>query len=126
MFWTIDEIKRANSNLGHHFFDKTSVRFFASRVLGGVYGGRYFVTSERFRGSDGYRATRLYTIREAQDNGEVDTVGEFQAYTSARAARKHADKLGRDYILSRSTPPTANGRDLEIFESLSRSYRNNP
>lgn len=93
-YWrNLDEIRTANRVRGHYFFEPSTMRFFASRVLNGVIGGRYFITSERFRGSRGDNGPRRYTIRECGPDGDVDTVGEFQGYASARAARAAAAKL---------------------------------
>lgn len=93
-YWRdLDEIKTANRVRGHHFFEASTMRFFRSRVLAGVIGGRYFITSEQFRGSGGYVAPRAYTVRECLPDGECRTVGEFQAYGSPRQARTAAAKL---------------------------------
>lgn len=84
MFSSVREIIRANKDAGQHFFSPDTMRFFGSRVLPTVYGGRYFITAE-----DDFSGTkRLYTIREAQTDGSVDTVGEFQAYETRAQAVK--------------------------------------
>jgi len=92
-FTTIDDIRRANERLGHHFFESAAMRFFASRVLADVFpaadgSGAYFVTSER-----GPDMARRYTVRLARSDGSVVTAGEFQAYGSARAAKAAARHL---------------------------------
>lgn len=124
MYWNIDEIKRANASRGHFFFSPDTMRFFRSRILSGVYGGRYFVTSERFIASDGSRPGRRYTVRVAADDGECDTAEPdgFQAFRSAKGAKARALKLAREYIMSRATAPTANGNDIEIFECWRRKF----
>ena len=98
-FSTISDIKRANVAAGHHFFDASSLRFFRSEILPTVYGGRYFVTSEQFVGSDGSAETRRYTVRSVSEDGTaIDTVGEFQQYATvgqARAAAKAVALFGR-------------------------------
>ena|SRR3990167_2108062 len=83
MFNTIQEIERANENRGHHFFKPAAKRFFRSRIGETVYGGRYFVTSEQFD----YSSPRLYTVRMANDDGSIETIGEFQAYRTSSQAR---------------------------------------
>lgn len=88
MYEDIDQIKKANHDAGQHFFAPDTMRFFRSHVLDGVYAGRYFVTSEI--GPDNRRA---YSVREALDDGQIKTVGEFQAYTDARYAIAQARKL---------------------------------
>jgi hypothetical protein len=62
-FFTIRQIKQANRAAGQYWFSPATMRFFKSRVLEGVYGGRYFVTSEK-----GPSGVRLYSVREVTDN----------------------------------------------------------
>jgi hypothetical protein len=85
-FKTVAEIRAANKALGHHWFSPDTLRFFDSRILDGVIRGRLFVTSE----SPGTDGGRRYTIRIAQDSGEVDTVGEFMGYATQHEARIYA------------------------------------
>ena len=99
-FRTVEEIKRNTEYMGvTHFFDADSMRFFQSRILEGVIGGQYFITSEKFVGSRGDEGPRLYTIRKATLDGKVETPdlpdgsNGFQAYRTANAARKAAEKL---------------------------------
>lgn len=92
-FTTIDDIRRANERLGHHFFESAAMRFFASRVLADVFpaadgSGSYFVTSERGPGMP-----RRYTVRLARPDGSVVTAGEHQAYATARQAKAEAKRL---------------------------------
>lgn len=79
---TVWDIEEANQRRGHHFFDEDTMRFFKSRILDGVYGGRFFVTSEK--GPDN---VRRYTVREAKADGSVDTYGDFQDYATAAQAK---------------------------------------
>ena|SRR3990167_7849321 len=92
-YFTISQIKEANRARGHHFFEPATMRFFRSRVLRGVIGGRYFITSEQFESSTGYRAPRKYSVRECLDNGEIRTHDEFQAFETPAQARAAARKL---------------------------------
>lgn len=85
MFNNVNEIIQANADGGGLYFSKDTMRFFKTRVLDGVHGGRYFVTSEK--GPSGVRA---YTVRKADDDGTISTVGEFQAYSTASEARTAA------------------------------------
>lgn len=80
MFDTITAIKAANRAAGLHFFDADSMRFFRSKVESGVIGGRFFVTSEQFVTYDGVADVRRYTVRRADDDGAITTVGEFQQH----------------------------------------------
>lgn len=93
-FATMTQIRETNKATGRHFFDRETLRFFDSRVHPQVYGGRYFVTSERFHGSSG-SGPRRYTVRFAKDNGDITTVGEFGQYESLTAARAAAKRLAK-------------------------------
>jgi len=86
MFHTIDQIKRANSNNGHHWFDPNNMRFFHSRVGETVYhvGERSLFVSSECR--EPGETPRRYTIHEANDDGSIDTIGEFQQYASRARA----------------------------------------
>jgi hypothetical protein len=91
----IDEIAEANRRAGYHFFDADTKRFFNSRVGDAVYGGRFFVTSEWPGVWDGRTFPREYTVREAQANGAIDTVGEFGQYATRQAAHRAAQRMAR-------------------------------
>jgi hypothetical protein len=89
-YQNIRQIEYANTSAGHHFFDKSTMRFFRSKIASqSVINGRYFITSEQFDAS----SPRLYTIRVANDDGTIDTVGEFQAYETVQAAKRAASLL---------------------------------
>lgn len=91
-YFTVEEIKRANKEAGKHFFNPSTMRFFRSRVLPGVYGCRYFVTSEQF--DVGH--PRLYTVRVVNPDGSIDDASEFQEFKTSKAARNAARALARD------------------------------
>lgn len=95
-FQNVAQIRAANRDAGQFFFEPSSMRFFNSRVEGrNVYGGRYFITSEQFTGSDGVSAPRRFTLREAFADGSINTVGEFQAYFDRKDAADAARALVR-------------------------------
>jgi len=96
MFRTVDQIVKANKNAGHHFFSKSTMAFFGCRLGSTVYGGRYFVTSERCRWGD--HEPRRYTVRYANTDGTVDTAGEFQAYPTRGKAVSAARKLAEAWV----------------------------
>lgn len=82
-YYTIDQIKDANKRFGQHWFEPSTMRFFKSRVLSGVYGGEYFITSEVPPNS-----VRRYTIRRADlNNGSIYTVGKLCEYRTAAQAK---------------------------------------
>jgi hypothetical protein len=92
---SIEEIKAANEAKGDNWFSPNTLRFFKSEVYPEVYGERYFVTSEKNDGY-GYSYPRLYSVRIANEDGSIDTVGEFQAYGSLREARRAAARIARE------------------------------
>lgn len=81
-FVSMDDVRAVNAEIGHCWFDRSTMRFFRTRIESTLIGGQYFVTSEQC--SDAHR--RLYSVRRAEPNGQIDTVGEFQQY----GARKDA------------------------------------
>ncbi len=90
-YGSVYEIVLANAQNGGYFFSDGAKRFFKSRYGETVYGGRYFITSER---ND--LAPRRYTIRVADDDGGVDDVGAFQQYGSHIEARRAIEKMLRE------------------------------
>jgi hypothetical protein len=84
MYNTIQEIQRRHAG---YWFDASTMRFFGSKIESGVISGRYFVTSE-----DNFdRTARFYSVRVADDDGEIGTWGEFQAYATLAEARAAAE-----------------------------------
>jgi hypothetical protein len=96
-FRDIGQVRYANNQLGHHFFDRDTLRFFSSRVHDDLYGGRYFVTSERDESYGSFGAAwdgeRRYTIRKANPDGSIETVGQFGQYGSRSGAHAAAARL---------------------------------
>lgn len=89
MYKSIYEIKRKNEEIGHFWFHPDTMRFFSSRVSSRLYGGCYFISSERFDEN----SPRLYTIHKALPTGEIGTIGEFQMYKSRNEAIRAISKL---------------------------------
>ena len=85
-FTTIEQIKRASYNVGSHWFEPSSMRFFRSRILSEVFhgpGGVYFVSSEK--GPNGIRA---YTIRKFNPkDADISAFGPFNELSRERALR---------------------------------------
>ena len=90
MYTSLTQIKQANKAAGFHFFDDRTMRFFGSRASRTIYNGCLFVTSEQNL-RDGQ--PRLYTIRRAMPDGSIETVGEFQQYTTREQAHAAAKAL---------------------------------
>jgi hypothetical protein len=96
---TLDQIKRAASAAGSHWFDRSALRYFSSRISERVYpvpGGALFVSSEQFKGFSSPDGLRLYSVRSCTAAGQIGTVGEFQAHSSSRSAHNHAARLQRE------------------------------
>jgi hypothetical protein len=96
MGYTMAAIKEVNKAHGGHWFDRSSMRFFDTRLGQTVYqgpGGIYFVTSEQFH--DGaFHGARKFTVRQFNpETGDVETAGKFQAYTTGEGARAAAKML---------------------------------
>lgn len=92
---SIAEIKAANASIGAHFFEPATMRFFNSKIASRtVYGGRYFITSEQFVGSDHVAQPRMYTLRACY-NGAIDTIGDFQQYRTIEEAKAAAKALAK-------------------------------
>ena len=93
---TIDQIKNRNANANLHFFDRSTLRFFRSRISEEVFsgpGGVFFVTSEQFVYMHSSKP-RAYTVRQFNpETGGVETAGEFQAHKTMRAAKREAARL---------------------------------
>ena len=88
----IGDLQLANADSGRHFFSADTLSYFRSVIYRGFYAGRLFVTSER-----GPNRRRMYTIRVANDDASIDTLGDFQQYATMEhakaAARRYAQEL---------------------------------
>ena len=97
-----------------HWFDDSTRRFFGCRILPTVYGGRWFITSEKDNGvvlSDGklhaaWNGERRYTIRLAKADGGIETVGEFGQYATRNEAIKAVRPLAHKQIRRMWKPTT--------------------
>lgn len=93
MFST-DAIARANREAGYHFFDADTLRFFRSRILPTVIGGRLFITSEQ-RGFDP-SSGRGYTVREFMPDASIEEISGFNEFDSSAAARRAAQRAAKE------------------------------
>jgi hypothetical protein len=80
---TISDLKALNRENGGCWFEPSTMRFFNSRIESGIIKGQYFITSEKHD-----EEARRFTVRSFDGQGDIDTVGEFQAYRSKDEARK--------------------------------------
>jgi hypothetical protein len=95
MFKTILEIQLANKKLGQTWFDKKETEFFNTHIESGVIAGRYFITSDQAP-----LIPRKYTIRRANSNGSIDTIGDFCEYSTKQAALNALEKHLKDEVTS--------------------------
>lgn len=95
MFENIGEIITRASREGYHWFAPSSLNWWNTRLEIELYGGRFFVTSERQELTDEYPAR--WTVREAYEDEKgklsIRAVGEFQQYGTRHAAHKAAKAL---------------------------------
>lgn len=91
---SIAAIRRRNHAAGLYWFSESTMAFFGGGVEPEVWdcpsGGWYFISSERRPDSD---EPRKWTIRLANPDGSIDTVGEFQAYATKADAVAAVEKL---------------------------------
>lgn len=91
MLISMQDIQRKHTG---HWFSRSAMRFFHSRV--GEYGyqgpgGVYFVSSEQFNA----QSPRLYSVRRQKADGSIETVGDFQAFKSRSGAHAAAKRYAK-------------------------------
>lgn len=91
-FKTLSEFRQANKTKGFHFFSRKTMKFFNSKIESSLLKGDYFITSEQIETSQGIRP-RKYTLRRANKDATVSTVGEFQQFNSKQAAKEFIKTL---------------------------------
>lgn len=117
---TLSEFKQGNRDKGLHYFDRNTMRFFASRIVATSWRNwstdGYFITSEQFRGSQ-MTAPRKWSIRRGNlETFAVDSVGEFQGYPTLRAAQKELTRL-------RSIETEKSSNASTLVKELAPSYK---
>ena len=129
ILYSVADAKRANERKGGHWFEPATLRFFRSRQcemtaeMDGA-GGILWVSSE-----EGPSGGRRYSIRHCNPAGDVETIGDFQAWGSRSGA--HAALLalvkapGRAAMIEAlrgypvpGTCPTAHGADLDAWDRV--------
>lgn len=81
---TISDLRAMNQRAGYHFFERSTMRFFNSRVERNVKmcdRGWLFITSEQYE-----RQARKWTLRLMTPDGDTKTIGGFQAHATKRNA----------------------------------------
>lgn len=99
VYYSSSDIATDAERAGSHFFDRSSKRFFRSRILPDAFhgnGGCYFVTSEQFESSQGVRAQRGYTVRKFKpEDGDVSSFGPFNVLSRSQALK--AARIASEY-----------------------------
>lgn len=88
----IEDIKKANADIGRHWFDAETMAYFNSYVYQKVYFGRFFITSEQDE-HGAWEGQRRYTVRECID-GEIHTTSEFGEFDTFKQAQSFARQVG--------------------------------
>ena len=73
MYQSIADMKAMNVAIGHHFFDKETMKHWGSKIHGGVRHGCYFITSEPT--AEINSTTRTYHARIMSKAGAIKSVG---------------------------------------------------
>jgi hypothetical protein len=97
-FYSMIQVQSWNRQNGGYFFEPSSMRFFSSRVHSDLYGGCVFVTSERNTYSNNPRA---YTVRMITSSGHIETIGDFQGFSSRYGAHAYAKAVGDEIKAAR-------------------------
>ncbi len=93
IFTSITQVKDSNEKAGLHFFDQDTMRFFGSKIHGGIIYGRYFITSE-----DNFdRSEKSYTARIAHADGKIDTLGGFPMFNKFRTRKEAKAQIEAAY-----------------------------
>lgn len=74
---TIAQLKSLNARNGGCWFEPSSMRFFGTRIESEIIRGKFFITSEQ----PPY-GSRKYSLRSFDEEGDVNTVGEFCTFNS--------------------------------------------
>lgn len=108
VYRTIGDIATRNTVAGYCWFTPDTLKFFGSRVSEQIYpasdGRAYFVTSERdnYGRYGAWGGVRRYSVRVANVDGSIDTVGEFGEYSTGRAAHRAAREFSEDVRANRT------------------------
>jgi len=88
MFNNMVQIKKANEAISHCWFSEATMNFFNTNIESGVFYGKYFITSERHPGK-----SRHFNIRMANEDGSIDTIGDFNKFSTLAAARNELERI---------------------------------
>lgn len=89
---TIDDIKDANTALGHSWFDAETARYHGSSVESEIIGGCYFVESS-YRELGDSDSGKVFRAVGASPDGNVQYVSGGDTFDTADAAREYIDGI---------------------------------
>lgn len=92
-FSTIAQIEEANKKIGGHWFDADSKRFFNSIAHDKIYNGNIFLSTEKNNSRYNDDKKRYFTVRCAFDNGDIETLGNFQGFATKGQAEIFIESL---------------------------------
>lgn len=80
-YFSIQEIKDKNKEIGHFWFKRSTMAFFKTKIVSPVLHGCYFITRET-----NPSGVTKFSIRKANERGEISTLGQFHSYDTKRQA----------------------------------------
>jgi hypothetical protein len=66
------------------------MKFFNSKIASDLIDNKYFITSEKFEMAS-FIGPRLFTLREAKEDGSIKTIGQMQGYITLKSAKEALD-----------------------------------
>lgn len=75
-------VVKANDEAGRHWFEDDTMQFFKTRLESNLIDGLYFISSER-----GPYGPRAFSVRMADEDAHIQTVGDFMAYSTLEDAK---------------------------------------
>lgn len=83
---TLSEVKARNSANGMFWFSRSAMKFFRTKIHGGLRKGKYFITSEQC----GDFAPRKFSVRFVADplKCNIGTLGTFNSYLTIEEAKE--------------------------------------
>lgn len=87
---TIDEIKEANTRLGHSWFDNGTALYHGSTVESEIIGGFYFVESS-YRELGNTDSGKVFRAVAASPDGNVHYLSDADTFDTADSAREYID-----------------------------------
>jgi 3-methyladenine DNA glycosylase AlkD len=88
-FKRLAQVIKTNKAIGDNWFDRGTTEFWYSLIESKLLDSRFFITSERFNEVE----ERKYSIRIANKDGSIATIGTFRAYNSKDEAMNAIENL---------------------------------